>query len=39
MAKRIDVSGLSIYYGDFLAVDDVSMSIEPKSVTVISVQQ
>jgi phosphate transport system ATP-binding protein len=33
MAKRIDVSGLSIYYGDFLAVDDVSMSIEPKSVT------
>ena len=33
MAKRIDVSGVSIFYGDFMAVEDVSMSIEPKSVT------
>ncbi|QVQ50606.1 phosphate ABC transporter ATP-binding protein [Spiractinospora alimapuensis] len=33
MAKRIDVSGLNVYYGDFLAVEDVSMTIEPRSVT------
>ena len=33
MAKRIDVSGLHVYYGDFLAVEDVTMTIEPRSVT------
>ncbi|RCV53001.1 phosphate ABC transporter ATP-binding protein PstB [Marinitenerispora sediminis] len=33
MSKRIDVSGLHVYYGDFLAVEDVSMTIEPRSVT------
>src|SRR5882672_10406598 len=33
MAKRIDVSGLDVYYGKFLAVEDVSMSIEPRTVT------
>ncbi|GAA3730174.1 phosphate ABC transporter ATP-binding protein PstB [Salinactinospora qingdaonensis] len=33
MAKRIDVSGLHVYYGDFLAVEDVSMTVEPRSVT------
>ncbi|MET9710466.1 phosphate ABC transporter ATP-binding protein PstB [Nocardiopsis alba] len=33
MAKRIDVSGLHVYYGDFLAVEDVAMTIEPRSVT------
>jgi phosphate transport system ATP-binding protein len=33
MAKRIDVKDLNIYYGDFLAVEDVSMTIEPRSVT------
>ncbi|MBB4934185.1 phosphate transport system ATP-binding protein [Lipingzhangella halophila] len=33
MAKRIDVSGLHVYYGDFLAVEDVSMTIEPRAVT------
>ncbi len=33
MAKRIDVSDLNIYYGDFLAVQDVTVSIEPRSVT------
>src|SRR5512142_1459222 len=33
MAKRIDLSGLSAYYGRFKAVADISMSIEPKSVT------
>ncbi len=33
MAKRIDISDLKIFYGDFLAVEDVSMVVEPKSVT------
>jgi len=33
VAKRIDVSGLHVYYSDFLAVEDVSMTIEPRSVT------
>ncbi|RLL67542.1 phosphate ABC transporter ATP-binding protein PstB [Streptomyces sp. Z26] len=33
MAKRIDVSGLAAYYGTHLAIDDISMSIEPRSVT------
>jgi len=33
MAKRIDVSGLTAYYGTHRAVDDISLSIEPRSVT------
>jgi phosphate transport system ATP-binding protein len=33
VAKRIDVTDLNIFYSDFLAVQDVSMTIEPKSVT------
>jgi phosphate transport system ATP-binding protein len=33
MAKRIEVSGLNAYYGAFRAVEDVSMTIEPRSVT------
>jgi len=33
VATRIDVSDLDIYYGDFLAVEKVSMTIEPSSVT------
>jgi phosphate transport system ATP-binding protein len=33
MAKSIDISGLDVYYGDFLAVADVSMTVEPRSVT------
>ncbi len=33
MAKRIDVNNLNVYYGDFLAVEDVSLAIEPQSVT------
>ena len=33
MAKSIDVSNLSIYYGDFLAVEDVNMTIPARSVT------
>jgi phosphate transport system ATP-binding protein len=33
VAKRIDVSDLNIFYGDFRAVADVTVSIEPRSVT------
>ncbi|WP_052848627.1 phosphate ABC transporter ATP-binding protein PstB [Streptomyces avicenniae] len=33
MAKRIEVKGLDIYYDKFLAVQGVSMTIEPRSVT------
>jgi phosphate transport system ATP-binding protein len=33
VAKRIDVSDLNIFYGDFRAVADVNVSIEPRSVT------
>src|SRR5450830_873055 len=33
MAKRIDVKNLSAYYGTFRAVEDVTMTIEPRSVT------
>src|SRR6476646_4184973 len=33
MAKRIDVSGLSAYYGRHKAIDDISMTVEPRSVT------
>ncbi|WP_084125536.1 phosphate ABC transporter ATP-binding protein PstB [Demequina sp. NBRC 110054] len=33
MSKRIDVNNLNVYYGNFLAVEDVSLQIEAKSVT------
>jgi phosphate transport system ATP-binding protein len=33
MSQRIDAKDLNIYYGSFLAVAGVSMSIEPRSVT------
>jgi phosphate transport system ATP-binding protein len=33
MAKRIDVSGLSAYYGKTRAIEDISMTVEPRSVT------
>src|SRR6478609_5987366 len=33
MSKRIDVKDLNVYYGNFLAVEDVSIAIEAKSVT------
>ena len=33
MAKRIDVKDLSIFYGAFKAIEDVTMTIEPRSVT------
>ncbi|HEU0207250.1 MAG TPA: phosphate ABC transporter ATP-binding protein PstB [Pseudolysinimonas sp.] len=33
MSKRIQAIDLSVYYGDFLAVEDVTMTMEPRSVT------
>jgi phosphate transport system ATP-binding protein len=33
MSKRLDISDLNAYYGSFLAVEGVTMSIEPRSVT------
>jgi phosphate transport system ATP-binding protein len=33
VAKRIDVSDLDIYYGNFLAVQGVTVSIEPRTIT------
>jgi len=33
MSKRIEVNDLNVYYGNFLAVEDVSINVEPRSVT------
>jgi phosphate transport system ATP-binding protein len=33
VSKRIDVNNLNVFYGNFLAVEDVSLAIEPNSVT------
>src|SRR5437773_10551023 len=33
MAKRIEASGISAYYGAFKAIEDINIIIEPKSVT------
>ena len=33
MAKRIDAKNVNIYYGKFLAVSEVNLTIEPRSVT------
>jgi phosphate transport system ATP-binding protein len=33
VSKSIEVNDLNVYYGDFLAVEDVSMNIEPRTVT------
>ncbi len=33
MSKRIDAKDLNVYYGDFLAVEGVNMSISPRAVT------
>ena len=33
MGKRIDVQNLDVYYGDFKAVEGVTMTVEPRSVT------
>jgi phosphate transport system ATP-binding protein len=33
MAKRIDIKDLNVFYGAFKAVEDVTMTVEPRSVT------
>jgi phosphate transport system ATP-binding protein len=33
MAQRIDVKDLNVYYGSFKAVEDVTMAVEPRTVT------
>jgi phosphate transport system ATP-binding protein len=33
MAKRIDVKDLNVFYGNFKAVEDITMTVEPRSVT------
>ncbi|MFC6357009.1 phosphate ABC transporter ATP-binding protein PstB [Luethyella okanaganae] len=33
MSKRIEVNDLNVYYGNFLAVEGVSLTIEPRTVT------
>ena len=33
MSKRIEVNDLNVYYGKFLAVEDVNITIEPRTVT------
>ncbi|UYN82693.1 MAG: phosphate ABC transporter ATP-binding protein [Microcella sp.] len=33
MSKRIEVTDLNVYYGSFLAVEGVTLTIEPRSVT------
>ena len=33
MSKRIEVKDLNVYYGKFKAVEDVSLTIEPRTVT------
>jgi phosphate transport system ATP-binding protein len=33
MAKRIEASNVSSYYGNFKAIDGVSMTVEPKTIT------
>ena len=33
MAKRIDVSDLNVYYGAFRAVEGVTLTVEPRSIT------
>jgi phosphate transport system ATP-binding protein len=33
MAKRIEASNVSSYYGSFKAIDNISMTVEPKTIT------
>ncbi|MFI5932590.1 phosphate ABC transporter ATP-binding protein PstB [Actinoplanes sp. NPDC051494] len=33
MAKRIEASNVSSYYGSFKAIDSISMAVEPKTIT------
>src|ERR687883_67972 len=35
MAKQLEIKNLSLYFGDHKAVEDITMSIEPKQVTAI----
>jgi phosphate transport system ATP-binding protein len=35
MAKRVEAIGVSAYYGSFKAIEDISLTVEPKSVTAI----
>ncbi len=35
MSKRIEVNDLNVYYGKFKAVEDITLTIEPRSVTAI----
>ncbi|MGA1033139.1 MAG: ATP-binding cassette domain-containing protein, partial [Aquiluna sp.] len=33
MSKRIELRNLNVYYGSFLAVEDINMVIEPRAIT------
>jgi phosphate transport system ATP-binding protein len=33
LSKRIELNSLNVYYGGFLAVEDINMVIEPKAIT------
>ena len=33
MSKRIEVNDLNVYYGKFKAVEDITLTIEPRTVT------
>lgn len=33
MSKRIELNSLNVYYGSFLAVEDINMVIEPRAIT------
>ena len=33
MAKQVDLKDVDVYYGDFLAVEDVTLTIPPRAVT------
>jgi phosphate transport system ATP-binding protein len=33
MSKRIELTSLNVYYGKFLAVEDINMVIEPRAIT------
>lgn len=33
MSKRIELKSLNVYYGNFLAVEDINMVIEPREIT------
>ncbi|WP_203784436.1 phosphate ABC transporter ATP-binding protein, partial [Asanoa ferruginea] len=33
MAKRVEATGVTAYYGSFKAIDNINLSVEPKTVT------